>query len=133
LASCTVDLSKSPDFASLCEHWRKHGYLSVHKDVENAVATIAANHEALHCNRMQRFEDLLDGRLLLKYRFKDSQHREGARGGWRMIAVLDPKTRALFPIMIYPKKVWDVPNDEDLRQRVASLAMALRQRELPGT
>ncbi len=101
--------------------------------MDSAIAAISANHEALHCNRMQRFESLLEGRLLLKYRFKDSHHREGARGGWRMIAIFDPKMRILHPIMIYPKKIWEVPSDADLGQCVANLGMALRQRELPDT
>jgi hypothetical protein len=80
---------------------------------------------------MQRFDDLLEGRLLLKYRIKDSAHGLGARGGWRMIAVLDPQTKVLYPIMIYPKKKWEVPDDEDLGKRVAALAFALRQLEFP--
>lgn len=50
-----------------------------------------------------------------------------------MIAIFDPKTRVLIPIMIYPKKAWEVPSDEDLRLCVANLGTALRQRELPGT
>lgn len=132
MPACKIDSSKSPDFASLCEHWRKQGYPSVWKDAEAAFVAISANHEALHCNRMQRFEDVLEGRLLLKYRFKDSAHREGARGGWRMIAVLDPKTMDLYPILIYPKKKWEVPEEDDLSKSVSNLAIALRQRDLPA-
>jgi hypothetical protein len=35
--------------------------------------------------------------------------------------------------MIYPKKVWEMPSDEDLRKCVSSLGTALRQPNLPGT
>ena len=114
-------------------HWRKQGYFSVQKDAELAFKAIAQNYQANHCNRMQRFDDLLEDRLLLKYRFKDSARKEGGRGGWRMIAILDLKTKVLYPIMIYPKKEWDVPDDEDLTKCVADLARAIRQPDLPGT
>lgn len=131
MAACKVDTTKSPDFAYLCKKWRKQNYSSLDADIEAALAIITENYEASHCRRMQRFDDVLEGRLLLKYRFKNSSRSEGSRGGWRMIAIFDPPTRTLYPIMIYPKKEWELPGEEDLTRSVVNLAIALRQLNFP--
>lgn len=132
MAAYRVDSTASPDFKSLCDHWRTHGFPSVDRDTAAAFGEIAKNHEACRGRRVQRFEDLLADRFLLKYRYRDSARREGARGGWRILAILDPPTKCIYPIMVYPKKAWEMPSGEDLRKCVSNLSTALRQLNLPG-
>jgi hypothetical protein len=111
LAGCKVDSEASPQFARLRDHWKKNGYPSIEKDVAEAFGKIQKDVQACHWKPMARFSAVLGPYKLFRYRYKNSAAREGARGGWRVIALYDEKTTALYPIIVFPKK--ELPDADD--------------------
>jgi hypothetical protein len=125
LAGCKVDAQISSRFNKLREYWKKSGYPSIDADLVDAFKAISQNIEANHCRRVPRFADVLGNFTLLKYRQKDSSAREGARGGWRIIALYSKSEGILYPIIVYPKKEWDDATKEIVEDSVKQLISIL--------
>jgi hypothetical protein len=107
------DLSTCSDhFNKLVVAWKK-SYPSIESDLEDAFKKIRKDIQACHCTLVPRFSDILGEFSLFKYRHKNSQSREGARGGWRILALYNKRTATMYPIIVYPKKrLSDVPADD---------------------
>ena len=121
MSGCKIDSEASPQFKKLRERWKKSGYLSVDADLEEAFSNIRKNIQANHCSRVPRFGEVLKGYHLLKYRQKDRASREGASGGWRILALYDPTTDTLYPIIVFPKKAMENADEDTINDAVTEL------------
>lgn len=128
LAGCKIDSDSSPQFKTLREHWRKSGYISVDADLAEAFVAISKEVQANHCRVVPRFAAILGEFVLHKYRQKNSAAKEGASGGWRIIALFDKNTRELYPIILYPKKVMSDATDKQVKDGVKELLEIIQQR-----
>jgi hypothetical protein len=128
LAACRIDSEASPQFNTLREHWRKSGYPSVNADLAEAFEAITKEVQAKHCKVMPRFTEILGGYTLHKYRQKNSAAKEGASGGWRIVAIFDKSARVLYPIILYPKKAMSEASDKQITECVLGLLKILQQR-----
>ena len=122
---CKVEPEACPQFTKLREYWKKHGYPSIDTDLVEAFQNISKDIQANHGREMPRFSALLGGRKLFKYRQKNSGAREGARGGWRIIAILVPDTAVLYPIIVYPKKEWPDADDDTVKAGIKEIIAIL--------
>jgi hypothetical protein len=132
LGACKVFPDTSPQFAILREHWRKSGYPSVETDLIEAFNAIKRDVKANHCAIVPRFASVLGKYQLHKYRQKNKAASEGARGGWRIYALYDKEQSALYPIIVYPKKVWEDAQYDHVTKCVEELLKILQQPPLPG-
>ncbi len=128
MAGCSIDES-SPHFQQLREHWKKHGYRSIDTDLEDAFTNIRKDIHANQWKHVARFSAVLsfvregvryDYRLY-KYRQKNRAAREGARGGWRIYAVFDPRKSILYPVVVFPKKEMEDASDDTINEAVEAL------------
>lgn len=129
LAACKIDFDSSPQFKILREHWRKSGYPSVDADLAQAFVAISKEVQANHCRIMPRFSAILGDFALHKYRQKNSAAKEGASGGWRIIALFNKKINILYPVILYPKKVLADASDKQVTESVKELLGILKQRQ----
>lgn len=126
MAACKIDPTASPQFVRLCNHWKNHGYPSVQDDLADAFCDIRKNILAKHGRVVPRFSAVLGGDVVLyKYRQKNSQAREGARGGWRIYALFQKTTSILYPVIVYPKKEWDDATDDTVKNALEQILSIL--------
>ncbi len=134
MAGCKIDSEASVQFNTLRSHWKKKGYPSVDKDLENAYKELSKDLLACHCKPAGRTSAILKqiapdrDAALHKYRCKDTANSEGAQGGWRFYAILDRPTATLYPIIVYPHKQWSDATEELIRDCVKELMSVLKQR-----
>lgn len=125
MSKCSVE-RKSTQLDKLVAQWKKSGYMSVEKDLSDALESISKDTLACHSRRVGGFSSILGDLELYKYRQKDSSHKEGARGGWRILGIFDPSTGTLYPIIIYPKKEWKDASDDTVTACVNEIVVALK-------
>ena len=122
MAGCKIDSEASPQFQKLRERWKTSGYPSIDTDLAEAFSNIQRDTRACHCRGpVPRFADVLKGYLLFKYRQKNSAAKEGASGGWRILALYNPKTHTLYPIIVYPKKAMADADDDSINAAITEL------------
>lgn len=130
MATCRIDTDASPQFALSCESWQKCGYSTVKSDVQDALAKIRKDHLACRCRPVPRFAAVLGDFQLLKYRQKNAGASEGARGGWRILALYHKQDGILYPILVYPKKEWADAPDKQVTGYIQELLDSLREPRL---
>ena len=136
MPGCNIDHEASLQFNTLRQHWKKKGYPSVDSDLASAYKELAQDPLACHCKPAGRTNAILkeiapDRDLVLhKYRYKDTANREGAKGGWRIYAILDRASGTLYPIIVYPHKACNDASPDYIQTCVDELMKILKQREL---
>ena len=130
MATCRIDPDASPQFALSCENWQKSGYPTVKSDVDDALAKIRKDHLACRCRLVPRFAAVLGDFQLLKYRQKNAGASEGARGGWRILALYHRQDGMLYPILVYPKKECDDAPDKQVTGCIQELLDTLTKPRL---
>lgn len=108
-------------------YWKKHGYPKIEADLSAAFSEISRNVEANDRRVCGRFSKSLGNFKLHKYRQADSNHKRGASGGWRILAIYDVEKANLYPILIWPKKVQEDAGDSDVMDAIQSLLTYLSQ------
>ena len=93
----------------LRDHWKKNGYRSIQKDLQEAFNAIEKDIHSKQWRPMARFSEVLGPYKLFRYRQRDSAAREGASGGCRIIALFDEKSWTLYPIIVFPKSSTRTP------------------------
>ena len=125
MSGCKIDSDCCQQFVRLREYLKKNGYPKIDADLEEAFENIRKDVRANQCAVMPGFSDILQGLFLHKYRQKDKAHREGASGGWRIIALFDPSNSTLYPIVIYPKKELEDADDATITAGVREMMKIL--------
>ena len=114
-------------FAAARDYWQKHGYPHIESDLIEAFTNIAKDVNANRCRIVPGFSAELDGYRLHKYRQKNKVGREGASGGWRILAVFDHLRFVLYPILVWPKKHLADADDKDIVNAIQALITHLTQ------
>jgi hypothetical protein len=127
LGACRVDTSACPHFEVARLYWKKRGYPHIDDDLNDAFGDIQKEVMACRCRVVPRFSAVLGAYSLHKYRQKNKADREGARGGWRILAVFDNNRSVLYPILVWPKKQLADADDDDVISALQALMTHLAQ------
>lgn len=120
MAGCTVNQTASPHFDSLCRQW-KRTYGNIHNDLDKAFKDIAQDILAHKGSRVQAGPNV----EVWKHRQNSSDIKRGQSYGWRIISLLDKKTHTLYPIVVYPKPVWENADDATISEAVKEIRIKL--------
>jgi hypothetical protein len=110
----------STEFKKLLSHWSR-SYPNIESDVQKAFSEITEN--ILACR----------GRLVIggprfdvyKFRQKSSNIPRGSSYGLRIIALHDRRAGIMYPIIAYPKPVWDDVDNATIYNAVRELKLIL--------
>lgn len=116
---CRIDIEASPTFQKLLRSYLRQ-YPRTKADLADAFARIEQDPEhAAHATPLIGF-----GRAVWKYRCKQSDLQRGAQGGYRIIALYEPATAVLYPILLYAKR----DRDDVAPEQVTEAAQELQRR-----
>jgi len=120
LAGCRVNSEASPQFNKLREHW-KRSY--PHIDDDLALAFSSISQDILACSAFR----LKAGALVevYKYRQNSKDIRRGAKYGWRVLALYHKPSNVVYPILVYPKTVWEDANNAVVDEAVKEMRQLL--------
>jgi hypothetical protein len=121
VANCKIDC-RSPEYNKLRETWKK-SYPHIDEDLEDAFKAIRKNVDAKNCRIVPRHGT---GVVLRKYRQNSIDIARGASYGWRLHAIHDEESNTLYPILVYPKTVWEDASTERILAAIEELLATLR-------
>lgn len=114
---CIIDRDASPTFRALVGHWKKN-FPKIETDLEEAFESIRQNYRSAKQARSKPgFND-----TVFKYRQKSSDLKRGASYGFRIYAYYDQLSNTLYPIVVYPKKVMEEFDIDELKQAVKEIS-----------
>src|ERR1700675_45269 len=103
MSACNVK-SDIPHFSAAVSYWKKDGYPQIEADMSDGFTEISKQVEANDRRVCGRFSKHIGAFKLHKYRQADANHKRGASGGWRILAIYDAEKATLYPISVWPKK-----------------------------
>ena len=122
MPGCKIDRDSSPDFKKLIDSYRQ-GYPHIESDLSDAFSEIEKNILANRGRRVfggQQFD-------IYKYRQNSKDIKRGARYGWRIYCLLDRLSGIMYPIITYPKTIFDDADTKTIKDAVANIKLLLGQ------
>ena len=120
MPGCTIDSSASPEFQQLVKSWQRT-HPQIDNDLQDAFSAISQNILAKKGRRVQAGPNL----EVYKYRQNSHDIKRGSSYGWRIYALYDKSTGTMYPILIYPKTVWEDADNTTVHDAIRSIRIRL--------
>lgn len=121
---CRIDIDASPTFRKLLRKLQKT-CRKINEDLAEAFECIEKDYtKAANANAIPNF-----AKSAWKYRWKSSDLRRGALGGFRIIAFYNQDKAILYPLFIYLKTDREDVSYKEIQEAIQSLQDVLNQAE----